>query len=91
MNQIYVILVFYIVEGPERGFLRICVIYGIFIQTVIFRLIAMHEIYISFVILKTADSVYQLTMIDAQTNHQQIFILYPISFFVMLMVKPQIF
>jgi len=50
----------------------------------------MHEIYISFVILKTADSVYQLTMIDAQTNHQQIFILY-ISFFVMLMVKPQIF
>ena len=51
----------------------------------------MHEIYISFVILKTADSVYQLTMIDAQTNHQQIFILYPISFFVMLMVKSQIF
>ena len=69
------------VEGPERGFFRICVRYSIFIQTVIFRLIAMHEIYISFVILKTADSVYQLTMIDAQTNHQQIFILYPISFF----------
>ena len=64
------------VEGPERG---ICVIYGIFIQTVIFRLIAMHEIYISFVILKTADSVYQLTMIDAQTNHQQIF--YSLSYF----------
>ena len=76
------------VEGPERG---ICVIYGIFIQTVIFRLIAMHEIYISFVILKTADSVYQLTMIDAQTNHQQIFYSLSYFFFVMLMVKPQIF
>ena len=46
---------------------------------VIFRLIAMHEIYISFVILKTADSVYQLTMIDAQTNHQHIF--YSLSYF----------